>query len=274
MGAIWCEIEEQKVLRGKCLYDKGGTQPNNRTCPECSYFKSLFPTDNISLKKAIKRPIANKNPSKKPPVQALLKDSGSWFDRSIPYFLKALQDQYEEDYDPIPLMDAFITAVKYKRSIPTWIIKKINEVFRKYLYDEYKHEGDRSLDILMGCKGAGKDRAKERLALRRREVRLMTDMGRLIQQGMKITDAAEVVSRFNPISSPKSEDKRKLLSPEKIRQMYHVQGKVWEIKKIVHYNNPKRTKALLKFTPQALREKYPNIKTLQKKYPHLFGKIN
>ena len=226
METIWCEIEERKVLKGKCLHDRGGTQPNNRTCPECSYFKSLFPTDNVSLKKTIKRPIANKNPSKKPPVQALLKDSSSWFDRSAPFYLKALQKQYKEKNDPIPLMNAFITAVKYKRSIPAWIIKKINEVFRKYLYDKYKHEGDRSLDILMGCRGAGKDRAKERFALRRRKVRLMTDMGRLIQQGMKIIDAAEVVSCFNP------KGKGKLLNPEIIRQMYHTQGRFGRLKRL------------------------------------------
>lgn len=267
METVWCEIEDRKVLIGKCLHDKGGTQPNNRTCPECSYFKSLFPADNVSLKKVAKRPAINKNLPKKPLIRALFKDLPNWYDKSAPLLLKALQKQYEEKNDPIPLMLAFTTAVKHKQSIPAWIIKKIDEVFRKYLYGEYKHEAYCSLDILMGCRGAGKDLPRERLALRKRDIRLMTDMGRLRQQGMIISDAAEVVSQFNP--------KGKLLSAEQIRQMYYDQRKTWEIEKIRNYSNPRRTQALLEFAPKALlREKYSNIKTLQKKYPHLFGKIN
>ena len=41
MSKIWCEITEQVVTGGRCLYDSGKTQPDNKTCPECYYYQSL-----------------------------------------------------------------------------------------------------------------------------------------------------------------------------------------------------------------------------------------
>ena len=291
METIWCEIEERNVSKGKCLYVKGGTRPNNPTCPKCDYFKSLFPLDtkerNVSLKKTVKQPATKKKLlTKKTSVKALLEDTTGWFPESVHLTLEAYRKHYEEDQDPIWLMRAYVDAYRNKVPIPEWINKVIDGFFGKYLFDDY-----RSLDVLFGCKGSGKKKSKKRLDLRGKDVRLMTDMGRLIQQGMIIADAAEVVS-FCRHGQPSAETIRQMYYEKKSEPNVSLKKTVkqlttkknqpkkkpakpfWEIKKIQSYSYPNRTKALLKLAAKALLQKYPNMRIIRKKYPHLFEKIN
>jgi hypothetical protein len=35
---FWCGIEEKFFRKGPCLYQRGGTTKENKTCPECAYY--------------------------------------------------------------------------------------------------------------------------------------------------------------------------------------------------------------------------------------------
>lgn len=264
MGKIKCEfrsgeVEEVLIEDSKC---------NPRICiPKyrniCAYYQSQrSKKQSPAKKKKAKKKIFSKqatntkklhdsSESKKyGQLRRSMEKPQMFYDKTAPLYLETCREQYEEDGNPIHVMRAFIEAVRYKLPIPSWVIEKINEVFQKYLYGEYEYEGNHSLDILMGCKGSGKYPLTKRLDLRRRDVRLMTDMGRLIQLRMKVVDAAEVVYSFNEKSSPPT--------PERICQMYHTNWKA-KIRKIADYTNPRRTRALLRFAPEIFKKKYPDL---------------
>lgn len=42
MELFRCEIEQKQFSKGPCLYQKGGTQPNNQTCPRCKYYSTVI----------------------------------------------------------------------------------------------------------------------------------------------------------------------------------------------------------------------------------------
>lgn len=56
MTSIWCEIVEELVIKKECLYEKGKTQPNNKTCPECIYFQYLSLLNSHEEIKPLERP--------------------------------------------------------------------------------------------------------------------------------------------------------------------------------------------------------------------------
>jgi len=39
---FWCLMEEKILLKGPCLYEKGGALKGNKTCPGCSYYQDIL----------------------------------------------------------------------------------------------------------------------------------------------------------------------------------------------------------------------------------------
>lgn len=66
MGDFLCEIERKRFEKGPCLYEKRGTTEGNRTCPECSYFKTHLPAKTEPTGPVNKSPEKN---CKKVPLQ-------------------------------------------------------------------------------------------------------------------------------------------------------------------------------------------------------------
>jgi hypothetical protein len=56
MELFRCEIEEKQFLKGPCLYQKGGTQRNNRTCPECDYYTTVISPSRHESQKTSTKP--------------------------------------------------------------------------------------------------------------------------------------------------------------------------------------------------------------------------
>jgi len=133
-------------------------------------------------------------------------------------------------------------------------MKKLNEIFQRYLYDEFQEQKDRSLDTLMGfSKGQGQFPARTHLEKYYRNVQMMTTMGMLIQKGMKVTHAAWIAyernlrTNFAPISF------------RKVRQMYYCRKEQWKKKTESIKKYEETPKDVLEFVPEPIKKKYPHI---------------
>lgn len=259
MERIWCEIEERKVSKGRCLHDMGGTQPGNQTCPECSYFKSLNP---------LIMPSKGSTIPNKPPKRSLKKNPGQpraimeipqmQYKKSYRDFFKIYRENYAKDASPITLMFVFTEAVRYRVDIPAWVIKKIDEIFQSYLYGEFKKEKKHSLDTLFGLKkGKGQAPAKVKFERTCRDFQLMTTMGMLIRQGISRMDAAEIASERN------NQGNFPIIGVDKVNQMYDE----WRdrLQRVTEY--PESPKDVLQFVSETIRKKYPNIFGREAKEP-------
>ena len=278
---VKCALFEDREIPGdKCHFKKWASEySKNRYCQGCEYYAIVARLQNESEPLELSQQTENEENStitkkQRRRNQSLLNnplmEKTQMYDKTVPLSLEIDRERYEKDQNPIWLIHAFTDAVEhikcgFKLDIPPWVIKKLDEVFQKYLYGVFEKEKDRSLDILMACKGRGRySKAVEKFERRGRDVQLMTDMDMLIRQDMTPGDAAEVVYEHNRISP----------TSEKIRQMYYDKRYKWkaQLQKIKNYDDPMRIEALLKSAPEALRERYPDMKALQKKYPNIFGK--
>ena len=268
-------FEDREIPEDKCHFKKWPSQySKNRYCQGCEYYAQVARLQDESEPLELSQQTENEENSTITKKQRrrnqsllnnpLMEKPPRYYDKTVPLSLEIDRERYEKDQNPIWLIHAFTVAVEFKLDIPLWVIEKLDEVFQKYLYGVFEKEKDRSLDILMGCRGRGRySKAVEKFERRGRDVQLMTDMDMLIRQDMSPGDAAEVVYKHNRISP----------TPEKIRQMYYDKRYKWkaQLQEIKNYDDPIRIEALLKSAPEALRGRYTD-KALQKKYPNIFGK--
>lgn len=188
-------------------------------------------------------------------IEPLMKRSAGLYKESFPLIAEALRERYEKDRNPIWILYVFTQAVEFKLDIPPWVVKNLDDVFQKYLYDRFQKKDQRSLDLLMGFKkGKGQAPAEVKFEFRDRDIQLMTTMSMLIQRGMKKTHAAQVAFERN------LRENFATISARNIRKMYYQRKD--EFQGIHQFEES--PKDVLEFVPEAIKKKYPHIFSFEK----------
>jgi hypothetical protein len=172
--------------------------------------------------------------------------------------LKNLEERYDNDQNPVWLMDAFIMAHKYGLSIPKWVRDKLNQVFQDFVADPKA-----SLDTLMGCKkGRGQAPARADVAKRGRDVLLATAVDVLRRHtNMSVSEAVEIahsycrfLSQRQPGDNQYDERVEPPPSVEEVRQIYYAVKRSLKLDEIVFY--PEHfIEAILRHAPDEVRKK-------------------
>jgi len=181
---IYCKDLKREIDKNGCYKAK------SRNCQTCLHYKLANTARGKSSKQTSIPNILSKKPSKDKMVAQErvcleAQKSPAIYDKSIHQLLEAHRKHYEEKHNSLTLMLAFTEAVKYKQTVPEWIVKKLDEVFRQYLFGTFEKEKDRSIERLLDLKkGKGQSPATEEFERWGRDIQLVTTMDMLIRHGI------------------------------------------------------------------------------------------
>ena len=148
MTRIWCEIAEELVTKGECLYDKGKTRPNNTTCPSCVYFQNLSFSKSHEAIKPLERPREEEQKKKSRRIherpfnrkfsnirinknfEKIIKNSGS---RKVSH-IKTKRETLAEIKTSIPFVLKLHPSFWGNPKFLQWQLMRLNKDYREY-YD-------------------------------------------------------------------------------------------------------------------------------------------